>query len=195
MQLSPEREAELIEQNMPKIYRAVDNFVARHGDNRNTHFSYDDFIQEVSIVFLKYIRRCETEDQLEKFPWYDAIKAMSEHVLRSQPLSVHEKTKNFKKTLNSLPQTVSFDVMLSNGIEVDGMSKYWVPDKETEIDFDSFMSSQNEITQRIVSMRLYGLSNRKIAAQCGVCDATIDYKLKKLKEQYDEFDREDEENE
>ena len=30
MVLTPEREAELIEQNMPKIYRAVDNFMASY---------------------------------------------------------------------------------------------------------------------------------------------------------------------
>ena len=195
MQLSPEREAELVEQNMPKIYRAVDNFVARHGDNKNTHFSYDDFVQEVSIVFLKYIRRCETEDQIGKFPWYDSLKAMSELVLRSQPLSVHAKTANFTKTMNSLPETVSYEVLAANGFEIDGMSKHWAPDVETKIDFDAFLSDQSEIIQRIVAMRIYGLSHRMIGSQCGISDVAVIKKMKKLKEEYDEFDKEDDEDE
>ena len=195
MQLSPEREAELIEQNMPKIYRAVDNFVARHGDNKKTSFSYDDFIQEVSIVFLKYIRKCETEDQIEKFPWYDALKAMSEHVLHSQPLSVHEKTTNFTKTMSSLPETISYEVLASNGFEIDGMSKHWAPDVETKMDFDAFLSDKSEIIQRIVAMRVYGLSHKMIGSQCGISDVAVIKRLKKLKKEYDEFDEEDEGNE
>lgn len=196
MQLSPERETELILQNTKKIYRAVDNFMAKCNQKyASTRITYDDCVQEVTIAFLEYIRRCETEDQLEKFPWYNAINALSKYVLRCQPLKVPITTDKFSEIIHSMPETVSYDVLASNGIDIDGMSKHWVPDTETKLDFDAFMSEHDEMTQRIVSMRLYGLSNRKIAAQYGVRNTTIDYRLKKLKKEYDEFDKEDEGNE
>ena len=195
MQLSREREAELIEQNMPKIYRAVDNFMARYTGKSARQASYDDCVQEVAIAFLKYIRNCDTEEKINKFPWYDATNAMSRLVLQNQSVSVPLRTSSFTKITNSIPATVSYDVLVSSGIEIDGMSKHWVPDKETEIDFNLFMSTQNESTQRIASMRMYGMNIREIAGQFGVCFQAIDKKLKKLKEEYDEFDKGDEDDE
>ena len=55
MQLSAEHESKLIEQNMPKIYRALDNFMARCKQNSSVQISDDDCVQEVSIAFLNYI--------------------------------------------------------------------------------------------------------------------------------------------
>ena len=193
MQLSPEREAELVEQNMQKIYRAVDNFMAKCGSNPVIVIPYDDCVQEVSIAFLKYIRRCETEEQLRIFPWYDAIHVLTAYVLSSQPVKVSTRTSNFRNIVRSIPFTVSYDVMVSKGIEVDGMSKHWVPDKETELDFNSFMSDQDESVQRIAAMRLYGMSIRQIASQFGLKKSSVGQKIKKLREKYDEFDKGDEE--
>ena len=195
MQLSPEREAELVEQNMPKIYRAVDNFMARYTGRGVRHASYDDCVQEVSIAFLKHIRGCETEEEINRFPWYSATQAMSRLVLRCQPLSVPERTSNFTHMIHSLPFTVSYDVLAANGIEIDGMSKHWVPDKDIEMDFNAFMSLQDEVMQRIASMRLYGMTMREIAGQFGVCFQNIDKKLGKLRGEYDNFMKEDEDNE
>ena len=196
MQLSPEREAELIEQNMPKIYRAIDNFMARCNNKTSpVKISYDDCVQEVIIVFLEYIRKCETEESLEKFPWYNAINALTRYVLQCQPLSVPSDTKAFSSIIKSMPYTVSYDLLMTNGIDIDGMSKHWVPDTDTKIDFDSFMSEQNEAVQRIASMRLYGMTQRNIASQFGVCKRAIDKKITRLREDFDVFMKEDDEDE
>lgn len=192
MQLSAEHESKLIEQNMPKIYRAVDNFMARCKQNGSVQISYDDCVQEVSIAFLNYIRRCK-QDDLNKFPWYDAIHALTELVLHHQHLSVPISTKAFSSIVHSLPLTVSFDVMATQGLEVDGISRQWVPDTDTKIDFESFMSSQPESIQRIASMRMYGMTQRDIAAQFGVCKRSVDRKLTKLHESYENFIKEDDE--
>ena len=195
MVLSSERESELIEENMPKIYRAIDNFMVRCPKNSGVQISYDDCVQEVSIAFLQYIRKCETEEQLRVFPWYDAMHAMSNLILKSQPFSIPMRTSNFSAVINSLPATVSYDVLLTNGIEVDGMSKHWVPDKDTEMDFSAFMSSQEETVQRIASMRIYGMTMREIAGQFGVHHHAIEKRIKNLRKRYDEFDEEDLEHE
>ena len=195
MQLSPEREAELIEENMPKIYRSIDNFMARCDQKKYVQISYDDCVQEVSLAFLEYIRRCKDEEQLIRFPWYDAIHALTELVLRHQPFSVPISTKLFSSIMRSLPATVSFDVMVSKGLEVDGLSKQWVPDMDTKIDFEAFMSGQEESVQRIASMRMYGMTQRDIASQYGVCKHSIDRKITKLREDYDDFIKGDEDDE
>lgn len=196
MVLSPEHEAQLVEQNMKKIYRAVDNFMARcPKDSAPISISYDDCVQEVAIEFIKYIRRCETIEQVNRFPWHDAIHALSIYVLGCQPVSFPKSTKTFRYFLNSVPHTVSFDVLMSQGISVDGMSKQWVPDTDTKLDFDSFMSNQSENVQRIASMRIYGMTQRDIASQFGVCKRAIDKKIAKLREDYDEFAKGDDEDE
>lgn len=192
MRLSPEREAELVEQNLPKIYRAVDNYMARY--SKKNYIPYDDFVQEASVAFIEYVRRCETEEQLNKFPWYDAIHAMSELVLRSQGISVPQRTSDFSNTIRSLPLTVSYDTLVSGGINIDGMSKHWVPDMDTKLDFNSFMSDKDEAVQRIAAMRLYGMSMREIASQFGMCFQNIQKKLGVLREQYEEFTKEEDED-
>lgn len=191
MTLTQERESELIEQNMPKIYRAIDNYMARCNQKKGVQLSYDDCVQEVSIAFLQYIRRCNTEDQLSTFPWYDAMHAMSELVLINQPLTVPRSTRNFSDVIHSIPATVPFDVMMSKGMDVDGMSKHWVPDKDTEMDFNTFMADQSELVQRIASMRIHGMTYRDIAAECGVSKSKVAEEIKQLKEMYDEFYEED----
>ena len=104
MLLTPEMENQLVEQNLPKIYRAVDNFMSRcnNVDYAPVQIPYDDCVQEVSIAFLKYVRRCESADQLEKFPWYDALHALSEFVLRCQPVNVPISTKKFSSLIHSI---------------------------------------------------------------------------------------------
>lgn len=146
-------------------------------------------------MFLKYIRNCESESQLNQFPWYDATNAMSRLVLQYQPLTVPLRTSDFKKVIRSIPSTVSYDVLVSKGIEVDGMSKHWVPDKDTEMDFNAFMSDQAECIQRIASMRLHGMTIREIAGQFGVAVFSIERKLENLKEKYLIFDEEESDDE
>ena len=193
MYLTPERESELIEQNMQKIYRSVDNFMAK---SSKRDIDYDDFVQEVSIAFLEYIRGCETEEQLEHFPWYDATQAMSRLVLASQPIKVpYRTTRNFKQTMQLVPRTVSLDALGIWSLDVDGMSKKWVSDKEFEMDFFDFMSAQGESVQRIVAMLIYGMSRSKIASQCGVTKTAIIKRLDRLKTKYDVFSQEDSDDE
>ena len=193
MQLTPEREAELMELNMPKIYRAADNFTMRFKDP-SVEFCYEDMVQQGAMAFLLYMRKCETEEDLKRFPWYDAIHAMCIHVLNSQPFSVPKRTENFSKLINSLPKTISYEVAVSNGLNVDGMSKHWVLDKDTQIDFDDFMSSQDESMRRIASMKVYGMSNRKIGAQFGVSHVAIGKKIDRLHKNLNEFFEEDDED-
>ena len=193
MQLSRERENELIEQNMPKIYRAVDNFMAKNTGGNICRITYDDCVQEVSIVFLNYIRKCSTEEQLNTFPWYDALHAMSNLVLGSQIVAVPKRTTDFNRIIHSIPHTVSCDVLASSGIEINGMSKHWVPDTDTMLDFNMFMSSQSENTQRIASMRLYGMKEKEIANQLGVTSRLVIRKLNSLYENFNEFFKEDDE--
>lgn len=197
MHLSPEQEDALIRENMAKIYRSVDNFMARgNGRNSPVQITYDECVQEVCIAFLEYIRKCDTEEKLKVFPWYDALHAMSKLVLQYQPINVrHKRTTGFRKVINSIPTTVSFDVLATNGIDVDGMSKNWVPDTETKLDFESFLDGQDESVQRIASMMLYGMTRRNIADQFGVCQFAIDKKISKLRQNYDEFIKDGENDE
>lgn len=187
MEFLPEQEQELLVKNMPKIYRAVDNFTARCSFEV-IRIPYDDYVQEVSIAFLQYIRKCKTMDQLDIFPWFDAMSAMRDLVLAYQPMSCSKYYHRFSEIINNMPQTVSIDALSAHsGIEVDGMSKHWVDDKETQIDFDDFMSNQPENMRRVASMRVFGMNVKQVAEQCGVSRQIIHKKLNKLSEDYKKY--------
>ena len=189
MEFTPEQEQELIEQNMHKIYRAVDNYSARHTSNIAT-VPYDDFVQEVSIAFLKYIRNCKSEEEINRFPWYSAMGAMRDLVLQYQPMRCPKDRSSgmFSKVIHNMPSTMSLDNLgVQTGFEIDGMSKHWVDDKETQIDFDSFMEEQPECVQRMVSMRMYGMTMPEIGNQFGVTKHGIDKRLKRLYDPYKKF--------
>lgn len=189
MELSREQEAALVDENMVKVYRAVDNFSAKcHASV--VRIPNEDFVQEVLVVFMNHIRKAQTMEEIEKFPWYDAMHAMSNLVLTFQPMSVPKRTSSFRDFVRSMPSTVSFDVMMENGVDVDGMSKHWVDDKDTQMDFDTFMASQDDSMKRVVSMRLYGMRSKDIAAQYGVSNAAICRWLQKMRGEYDNFTEE-----
>jgi len=184
MLLSPDQEQELLEKNMPKIYRAVDNFMAKCS-METVNIPYDDFVQEVSIAFIQYVRRCKTLDKTNIFPWYSAMGAMRDLVLSYQPMSCPKSSHRFSEIIHNMPRTVSIDALsASSGLEIDGMSKHWVDDKETQIDFDIFMSDQPENTRRIASMRVYGMTHKEIANQCGTTQEAIRKRLKRLSNSY-----------
>lgn len=192
MLLTPEQEQQLIEENMPKIYRAVDNFMGRCSA-QVIRIPYEDFVQETSIVFLKHIRKCETPEDTAKFPWYDAMCAMRNLVALCQPMKARNVSQNFSEIIHNMPKTVSLDDILANtGAEVNGMSKHWVDDKDTQMDFDIFMDNQSENTRRIASMRVYGMTLREIGAQCGVTAVAIKKRLDRLNEDYKSFMEDDE---
>lgn len=186
MQLSPEREAELLAKNMPKVYRAVDCYMSKCRRKSNV-LAYEDLVQQVAEAYIRYIRRCETEEALNKFPWYDATHAMCDAVLTSLPFSVPKTTKNFTEVLHSLPKTVSLDLMVTQGLDIDGMSKTWVQDKETEIDFDIFMSGQDMLSNRIVAMRLRDVTLRKIADHCVVPKSSVFDRIQRINKDYQNF--------
>lgn len=187
MEFTSEQEQELIEKNMHKIYRAVDNYSARHSSSIAT-VPYDDFVQEVALAFLIYIRNCKTIEEVNRFPWYSAMDAMRNMVRKHQPMGCSSDPKSFSTIIHGMPTTMSLDdIHATSGMEIDGMSKHWVEDKETQIDFDSFMSDQPESVQRIVSMRMYGMTMPEIGNQFGVSKHGIDKRLKRLYDPYKKF--------
>ena len=192
MLLTPEQEQKIIKDNMPKIYRAVDNFMMRC-PAKAICIPYDDFVQEVSIAFLEYIRKCESMDLVNRFPWFNAMNAMRRLVLAYQPLSHKRRTSYFSEVIHNMPKTISLDVLsASSGVDVDGMAKHWVDDKDTQMDFDEFMESQTENIRRIASMRVYGMTLQEIGNQCGVSKVAIHKQLNKLNEDYKKYCEEDE---
>lgn len=184
MILTQDQERALLEKNTAKIYRAVDNFTARC-TSPVARVPYEDFVQEVTIAFLRYIRKCETIEQAEVFPWFSAMGAMRDLVLLYQPLSCPKSGHRFREIIHAMPKTVSLDtISASPCLEVDGLSRQWVEDKETQIDFELFMNDQPETVQRVASMRVYGMSVKEISKQYGVTRTAIYKKLTRLYRQY-----------
>ena len=114
--------------------------------------------------------------------------AMRKLVMQSQPMSCPKSSVRFSEIIHSMPVTMSIEVLnASSGLDIDGMSKHWVDDKETQIDFDDFMSEQPESIRRVASMRVYGMTLKQIGDQCGVSKVAIHKKLNELNESYKNF--------
>lgn len=188
MLFTPEQEQELLEKNWEKIYRAVDNFTVRCS-SKVACIPYEDYVQEVAIAFIKYLRRCTKPEDANIFPWYSAMGAMRDLVLASQPMSCPKSSHRFSEIIHNMPVTVSLESLrASSGLDIDGMSKHWVDDKETQMDFDFFMGDQPENVRRIASMRVYGMTLKEIGDQCGVTKGAIRKKLNKLNDAYHEYE-------
>lgn len=195
MVFTSEQEQAIIEENMPKIYRAVDNFTAKFSANV-ARVPYDEFVQEVSLAFLLYIRKCETMDQVSRFPWFSVMGAMRDTVLKFQPFSCQKSQHRFREIIHAMPVTVSDDILASATTDVNGMSKHWVDDKDTMMDFETFMDGCDENTKRLVSMRYGGMTLKDIASQYGVNKSTVLRRIRTLADNYHEFlDDPDEEGE
>lgn len=194
MVFTPEQEQQIIEENMVKIYRAVDNFTARCTSDV-ARVPYDEFVQEVSLAFLLYIRKCETQEEIDRFPWYTAMDAMRNAVLMFQPMSCPKSSHRFREIIHGMPSTVSADTISPSVFEVNGMAKHWVDDKDTLLDFERFMDSYDENTKRLVSMRYGGMTLKEVAAQYGVHKTTVLRRIRNLEDDYLKFLEEEDENE
>lgn len=186
MVFTPEQEQAIMEENLPKIYCAVDNFTARCSADV-IRVPYEDFVQDVSVAFLLYIRKCETMDEVNRFPWFSAMSAMRSTVCRFQPMSCSQDPWSFDRIIHNMPATVSVDVAAAATTDVNGLSKHWVDDKETMMDFDMFMSGYDENTQRLIAMKFGGMTLKELASQYGVDKSTILRRLRKLAEDFHDF--------
>lgn len=193
MRLTKEEEASAIESVMPFIESAVTKFMAKCG-TVVVRVSREDFIQEACIAYLKYIRSAEDESALKVFPYFDIRNAMCCLIIENQPLSSPKRTESFKNVIHSMPQTISIDVSVNNGIDVNGMKKFWVDDANMRMDFYSFMALQDENIQKICAMRMLGASINEIADEMNTSSSTIRRNIKQLRETYDEMMEQKEES-
>jgi DNA-directed RNA polymerase specialized sigma24 family protein len=188
MQLSPEREAELFAQNMPMIRKVVGSFMARRSRNAPIRIDRDDFISEVSENYLRYIRKCETEEELAKFPWKDSENVMARYVLASQHITVPSgSTRLFSKLIGELPETVSYELLTDDGIGVDGMSMRWVSDAETEVDLEAFLATRSEAMRNVVNMYMHGVAMSDIADELGCTRQNVYKIMDKFAKEYKKF--------
>lgn len=194
MTMTSAQEDEFIEKNKKKISSAVDNFIRRCSSNV-IRVPREDMVQEASIALLLYARKCETEEDLEKFPIYSVQSALRDLIFDYQPFACPHSTHRFSEICSAMPRSVSFDVLPDAFLEVDGMANHWVDDKETEIDFDIFMSEKSDSDQRLVGMKMCGGSLRNLAKEIGISKDAVKRTLDKLHTQYSEFIKGDEENE
>jgi DNA-directed RNA polymerase specialized sigma24 family protein len=89
--------------------------------------------------------------------------------------------------MHEMPSTVSMDVLVSSTAEINGLSKRWVDDQDTMVDFDLFMDGYDENTRRIASMRYGGMTLKDIADQCGIDKSNVLRRIQHLAEDYHDF--------
>lgn len=160
------------------INKSVLSFMDK-GKYSPVRISYDDLYQSVCVALLEHLTMCSTEEQLQVFPYYTALHAMTQEVMRLQPLTGQRQTRKFKELIQAQPIVIDID-------NVDGISKTWVADTITIHDFTMFYDRLDEQMQKLVSMRLAGESVNNVSHIENVNTRTVYKRMRKLRKQYTE---------
>lgn len=182
MILTTEQEEKYVKQYEKVIWATVNGFKRRTTTRRDNK---DDLYQEASIVFIKHIRSCETEEEIGKnIPIRDMIHAMCCFNLGEQVLSYPKRTSKYR---TNVTKDVVHAVDYS---EVDHDDRYLEMSIDNAIEnmtMKSFLASLDDDEKEIAKYKEIGYKNREIAQLMGVSDVNISRALNKMRSKYKNF--------
>ena len=182
MILTTQQEAQYVEKYKDLIWSTVGKFKRRTTAQRDNK---DDLFQEAAIVFIKYVRSCEIEEDIGKnIPIRDMINVMCRFNLGEQVLSYPKRTTYYRaKGTEDIVHAVDYS-------EVDQDDRYldFTIDQAIEnMTMKSFLDSLTEQEREIVRYKGRGFKNREIAKLMGVTDVYISRTLTRMRDKYQNY--------
>lgn len=189
MTLTREQETIYLERFKNYIWKQVNEFLARGRSNSEfLHVDVDDLYQECCIVFLNALRKADDEQSfIEKLPARDMLRAMCNHVLGMQALTVPKRTTDFRKKLALVSSMTSRPSELDYERVLVGETQNSFELAEMQMDFCSFLSTLSFLEQQVIEEKLHGLKNREIAIKLHLQDSKVSRMLSKCAEKYKAF--------
>ena len=182
MQLTPVQEAFYIKKYECLIWRIVHGFKRRTTSRLDNK---DDLYQEACIVFIKYIRSCENEEEIgQNFPFMDMQNAMCRHNIGEQVLSYPKRTTHYRAAgTEDVVHAVDYT-------EVDLDDRYldMTIDKTIEnMTMKNFLSDLPAKEREIARLKQLGYKNREIAGRLNTSDVDITRTLKRMRATYQNY--------
>lgn len=182
MVLTTEQETYYLKKYEALIWSTVNGFKRRTTAQRDNK---DDLFQEASIVFIKYLRSCESENDIgSNIPIRDMINAMCRVNLCEQVLSYPKRTTYYRaKGTEDIVHAVDYS-------DLDRDERYLDMTIDQSIEnmtIQSFVSSLSDDEKEIVALKGMGYKNREIARQLGISDVNVTRSLNRMKNQYKKF--------
>lgn len=182
MILTREQEAQYVVKYERMIWEIVHKFKRRTMAQKDNK---DDLFQEAVIVFVKYLRKCESEEEIGKnIPVRDMINVMCRFNIGEQVLSYPKRTSYYRaKGTEDIVHAVDYT-------ELDRDDRYLDMTIDQSIEnmtMKSFLSSLSAKEREIARLKQAGLKNREIAKRLGITDVDITRTLKRMRANYQNF--------
>ena len=182
MQLTPDQEQNLLSEFYDVLKTYAVSFCNRY--NGGSPIDPDDALQECVIVFLKHIRKVDSEDLIRQLPFRDMQHALCVHALGRLPLSVPRRTTNFTSLINGVQTAGSFEDMLDGGFDVSGDFSGDYTEVEEKASFERFMSELSAEDLRLIHCMMSSKSISDAGKVLGVHKSTLSRRLAILKAKY-----------
>ena len=182
MVLTTQQENQYVEQYKDLIWFIVGKFKSRTTAKMDNK---DDLFQEAAIVFIKYLRSCETEHDIGKnIPIRDMINVMCRVNLCEQVLSYPKRTNYYRaRGTEDVAHRVDYTV-------VDQDDRYMDMTIENAIEnmtMKSFLGSLSPEEREIAQCKAFGMKNREIANVMGLSDVNITRMTARMKKKYEKY--------
>lgn len=181
MYLTPEKEQEIVQQYDHLIWSCVRKFRRKMAEQWRDD---EDLHQEAVLVFISFIRSCDTQEDIKKrFPFQDIKNAMSRHSIGEQVVSFpRSRTSDFRKIVNSTKSVELADVTVDEWHQVNS-----IDDLIDRLAVESYKETLKGSEREVIAMKMDGKRNREIARQYGVSDVRISRLCQRLGDKYKQF--------
>lgn len=173
------------------LWESVRRFKARSSANVWSCYE-EDLYQEAALVFLRHVRKCETEDEIRMtIPFMDILNALSRFVLIQKPVTYPKRTTRYtpKKCMTS-PKTysISYDDMEDTEFfRSEWEVSSFLEDVESNMTMKSFLRQLPEEDRKLLLLKYSGKKNREIAQELGLTDVAVHRRIARLLAEYKEY--------
>ncbi len=181
MYLTPEKEQAFVQQYDHLIWSCVRKFRRKMTKQWRDE---EDLHQEAVLVFLSFLRSCNSPEDIKKrFPFQDIKNAMSRHAIGEQVVSFPKsRTSDFSKIVNSTKAVELAEETVDAWHQVNS-----IDDLMDKLAIEAYKESLEGDAREVIAMKMGGKRNREIARKFGVSDVRISRLCQKLGKEYQQF--------
>lgn len=140
-----------------------------------------DLYQEAVLAYMDYLSRCNSEEDLKRFPGMYVVNCMSRYIMNCQVVKFTKRTTDFTKITNA---TKRAEYSALSDTEAFGGN---VGDTESTILFHEFIDSLDEVERRVILMRCFGAKRFEVAKALNLSNAKVTRVLNKVRKKYDVY--------
>lgn len=174
MFLTQVQESELMQKYNRLLWFCVHNF------KRSSKLQdEEDLYQEAAIVFLNFIRSCDSMESLQtSFPFMDIKNALTRWIIAQQVVSFPKtRTTDFKRIMRSAKSAELKEEIAVKTSDDSSMDYIFA-----KLTLESYCHSLNETERKVLLLKSMGKRNREAAHELGVSEVKISRVCHRIKQ-------------